>query len=165
MTSGSKSRRRVRNAPLWIQDTSIHSGAVRPAQNQLERGRVLRAISYWSDHGAKPTRSLMHELFQNSVALNGLMPLGSWPLLIWFGEEYYYASASQAVCTLSQPIVVGIDTPSRYYSGLRLHNGCMGPNIVRVRRCSYLENQRRIFARYLVSMVSIYSPRKLRRGI
>ena len=68
------------------------------------------------------------------------MPLGSWPLLTWFGEEYYYASVSRTVCTLSQPIVEGTDTPSQNYSGLRRHNGCMRPNIVRVRRCSHFHS-------------------------
>ena len=56
------------------------------------------------------------------------MPLGSWPLLTRFGEEYYYASVSRAACTLNQPMTGGTDTPSRYIRGLRLHNGCMGPN-------------------------------------
>ena len=65
------------------------------------------------------------------------MLLGSWPLLKWFGEEYYYASVSWAAYTLSEPIVVGTDTLSRYSIGLRLHDGCMGPNIVRVRWCSH----------------------------
>ena len=67
------------------------------------------------------------------------MPLESWPLLTWFGEEYYYASVSRAVCTLNQPIVVGTDTLSQNYSGLYLHNGCMGLNIVRVRRYSHFK--------------------------
>ena len=56
------------------------------------------------------------------------MPLGSWPLLTRFGEEYYYARVSRAACTLNQPMTIGTDTPSRQHSGLRLHNGCMGPN-------------------------------------
>ena len=93
------------------------------------------------------------------------MPLGSWPLLRWFGEEYYYGSVSRTACTLHQPIVVGTDTPSQNFSGLRLHNVCMGANIVRVRRCSHFGNQRRILARYLVSRVSMCSPLTLRRGI
>ena len=122
-----------------MQDARIHSGAIRRVQNQSERERALRAISYWRDCGAKSSRSLMHEQFQNSVGLNGLMPLGSWPLLQWFGEEYYYANVSRTACTLSQPIVVGTDIPSRYYSGLRLQNRCIEPNIIRVRRCSHLE--------------------------
>ena len=68
------------------------------------------------------------------------MPSGSWPLLTWFGGEYYYAGVSRATYTLSQPTVVGTDTTSRYYGGLRLHNGCMGPNIVRVRRYLYFDS-------------------------
>ena len=58
------------------------------------------------------------------------MPLGSWPLLVWFGEEYYHVSVSRATCTLNQPIAERANTPLRNYSGLRLHNGCMGPHSV-----------------------------------